>query len=105
MSEQQGPGAGVGAVAEVDEADAAGVPADPGLAAERDRLARTLRETRLQLAMTQARLAALEQSATRVTTAQPTPASHSSLTAMSGWQYACSEGIFFALKMAHRAAS
>jgi hypothetical protein len=35
---------------------------DPGLAAERDRLARTLRETRLQLAMTQARLAALEQS-------------------------------------------
>ncbi len=38
--------------------------ADPGLAAERDRLARTLRETRLQLAMTQARLAALEQSAT-----------------------------------------
>ena len=37
---------------------------DPGLAAERDRLARTLRETRLQLAMTQARLAALEQSAT-----------------------------------------
>jgi hypothetical protein len=45
VSEQQGPG-------------------DPGLAAERDRLARTLRETRLQLAMTQARLAALEQSAT-----------------------------------------
>ena len=38
-------------------------PGDPG-AAERDRLARTLRETRLQLAMTQARLAALEQSAT-----------------------------------------
>ncbi len=33
-------------------------------AAERDRLARTLRETRLQLAMTQARLGALEQSAT-----------------------------------------
>src|SRR5580658_2027 len=33
------------------------------LAAERDRLARTLRETRLQLAMTQARLAALEGSA------------------------------------------
>jgi hypothetical protein len=38
--------------------------ADPGLAAERDRLARALRETRLQLAMTQARLGALEQSAT-----------------------------------------
>jgi hypothetical protein len=37
---------------------------DPGLAAERDRLARLLRETRLQLSMTQARLAALEQSAT-----------------------------------------
>ena len=68
MSEQQGPGAEVSALldsgAEADEAAAAGVPADPGLAAERDRLARTLRETRLQLAMTQARLAALEQSAT-----------------------------------------
>jgi len=37
---------------------------DPGLAAERDRLARALRETRLQLAMTQSRLGALEQSAT-----------------------------------------
>ena len=34
------------------------------LIAERDRLARTLRETQLQLAMTQARLTALEQSAT-----------------------------------------
>jgi hypothetical protein len=43
------------------EADTAG---DPGLAAERDRLARTLRDTRLQLAMTQARLSALEGSAT-----------------------------------------
>src|ERR1700691_6819847 len=31
---------------------------DPGLAAERDRLARSLRETRLQLAMTPARPAA-----------------------------------------------
>jgi hypothetical protein len=39
-------------------------PDDPGLAAERDRLARTLRDTRLQLAMTQARLSALEDSAT-----------------------------------------
>jgi len=38
--------------------------ADLGLTAERDRLARLLRETRLQLSMTQARLAALEQSAT-----------------------------------------
>jgi len=68
VSEQQGPGAEVSALldsgAEADEADTAGVPVDPGLAAERDRLARTLRDTRLQLAMTQARLAALEQSAT-----------------------------------------
>jgi hypothetical protein len=40
--------------------------ADPGSAAERDKLARTLRDTRLQLAMTQARLAALEESATMV---------------------------------------
>ncbi len=53
----------VSAVAEVDEPEVS-VSGDPGLAAERDRLARTLRETRLQLAMTQARLAALEQSAT-----------------------------------------
>ena len=37
---------------------------NPGESTERDRLARSLRETRLQLAMTQARLAALEQSAT-----------------------------------------
>src|SRR6185437_10671004 len=68
VNEQQGPRAEVSALldsgAEADEAAAAAVPADPGLAAERDRLARTLRETRLQLAMTQARLAALEQSAT-----------------------------------------
>jgi hypothetical protein len=68
VSEQQGPGAEVSALldsgAEADEATGAGVPTDPGLAAERDRLARTLRETRLQLAMTQSRLAALEQSAT-----------------------------------------
>ena len=41
-----------------------GLEGDPGLAAERDRLARTLRDTRLQLAMTQARLAAVEESAT-----------------------------------------
>jgi len=64
VSELQGRDAEVSAVAEVDGSDQAGVPGDPGLAAERDRLARTLRETRLQLAMTQARLAALEQSAT-----------------------------------------
>jgi hypothetical protein len=45
-----------------------GVPGEPGedagLAAERERLARQLRDTRMQLAMTQARLSALEQSAT-----------------------------------------
>ena len=70
MSEQQGPGepqvqrgARVAAPRRTRRPWPA-VPADPGLAAERDRLARTLRETRLQLAMTQARLAALEQSAT-----------------------------------------
>jgi hypothetical protein len=44
--------------------EASGEHSDPGLAAERDRLARTLRDTRLQLAMTQARLTALEGSAT-----------------------------------------
>jgi len=37
---------------------------DAGLAAERERLSRQLRDTRMQLAMTQARLSALEQSAT-----------------------------------------
>ncbi len=52
--------------AEPDRAGDADSAADPGLAAERDRLARTLRDTRLQLAMTQARLAALEESATMV---------------------------------------
>ena len=54
--------------AEVQPADDPGtadtIPAgELGLAAERDRLARTLRDTRLQLAMTQARLSALERSA------------------------------------------
>jgi hypothetical protein len=44
--------------------DDAGMPDDTGMIAERERLARTLRDTRLQLAMTEARLAALEQSAT-----------------------------------------
>jgi hypothetical protein len=38
----------------------AGLPRDTGLAAERERLARQLRDTRLQLAMTQARLTALQ---------------------------------------------
>ena len=42
----------------------AGLAEDAGLAAERERLARQLRDTRMQLAMTQARLSALEQSAT-----------------------------------------
>jgi hypothetical protein len=68
--------AGAGAGVELDLTDgepaadglAAGDPGlaagDPGLAAERDRLARSLRDTRLQLAMTQRRLAALEDSAT-----------------------------------------
>ncbi len=42
----------------------AGLTADAGMAAERERLARQLRDTRMQLAMTQARLAALEQSST-----------------------------------------
>ena len=37
---------------------------DAGIAAERERLARQLRETRMQLAMTETRLAALEQSST-----------------------------------------
>jgi hypothetical protein len=37
---------------------------DAGLAAERERLSRQLRDTRVQLAMTQTRLAALEQSST-----------------------------------------
>jgi hypothetical protein len=41
-------------------------PADEAGTASRERLARQLRETRLQLAMTQARLAALEQSSTMV---------------------------------------
>jgi hypothetical protein len=63
LSEPQGHGSEVDAVAEVDEPHDAAV-GDPGLAAERDRLARALRETRLQLAMTQSRLSALEQSAT-----------------------------------------
>ena len=47
-----------------DGAEDASAGGDPVLAAERDRLARTLRDTRLQLAMTQARLSALEDSAT-----------------------------------------
>jgi hypothetical protein len=63
LAEPPGHGSEVDAVAEVDEPNDTPV-GDPGLAAERDRLARALRETRLQLAMTQSRLSALEQSAT-----------------------------------------
>src|SRR5215469_1886913 len=48
--------------ADVSDAGSSGPGEDAGLAAERERLARQLRDTRLQLAMTQARLAALEQS-------------------------------------------
>ena len=47
---------------EVSEPPPGGPGEDAGLAAERERLARQLRDTRLQLAMTQARLSALEQS-------------------------------------------
>jgi len=47
------------------EAGEAGDPSeDAGIAAERDRLSRQLRDTRVQLAMTETRLAALEQSST-----------------------------------------
>jgi hypothetical protein len=42
----------------------AGLSEDAGLAAERERLSRQLRDTRVQLAMTETRLSALEQSAT-----------------------------------------
>jgi hypothetical protein len=47
---------------EVSDPPPGGPGEDAGLAAERERLARQLRDTRLQLAMTQARLSALEQS-------------------------------------------
>jgi len=48
-----------------DEASAHGdLAEDAGLAAERERLSRQLRDTRVQLAMTQTRLSALEQSST-----------------------------------------
>jgi hypothetical protein len=60
------PGDGAGLEAEATPGDERGLvmAGDPGLATERDRLASTLRDTRLQLAMTQSRLAALEGSAT-----------------------------------------
>jgi hypothetical protein len=48
-----------------DEGAGPGEPSeDAGVAAERDRLSRQLRDTRVQLAMTETRLAALEQSST-----------------------------------------
>jgi hypothetical protein len=47
-----------------DSGDQALLDSRGGLVAERERLARTLRDTRMQLAMTQARLTALEQSST-----------------------------------------
>jgi hypothetical protein len=48
-----------------EETDAAAGPGEEaGVAAERDRLSRQLRDTRVQLAMTETRLAALEQSST-----------------------------------------
>ena len=46
------------------ETGGGGLTADAGLAAERERLARQLRDTRVQLAMTETRLSALEQSST-----------------------------------------
>jgi hypothetical protein len=54
-----GPGDG----ADVPDGVPGGPGEDAGLAAERERLARQLRDTRMQLAMTQSRLSALEQSA------------------------------------------
>jgi hypothetical protein len=63
---EPGPAADTEPADEPDQAADTGFAGDPGLAAERDRLARTLRDTRLQLAMTQARLGALEESATMV---------------------------------------
>jgi hypothetical protein len=49
---------------EMTATDGTALTEDAGLAAERERLSRQLRDTRVQLAMTQTRLTALEQSAT-----------------------------------------
>jgi hypothetical protein len=58
-------GAGIGGLAGLDEELAQDGPGgDAGVLAERERLARQLREARMQLAMTQARLTALQNSAT-----------------------------------------
>jgi hypothetical protein len=61
------PVAGADASADLAGADASAdgtMTEDAGLAAERERLSRQLRDTRVQLAMTETRLSALEQSAT-----------------------------------------
>jgi len=56
---------GMTGISAADDASADEEPTeDAGLAAERERLSRQLRDTRVQLAMTQTRLTALEQSAT-----------------------------------------
>jgi hypothetical protein len=56
---------GINEASAADDASRGGeLSEDAGVAAERERLARQLRETRMQLAMTQTRLSALEQSAT-----------------------------------------
>jgi hypothetical protein len=59
----RGPG-GTSTVAGANGAGGGEMTEDAGIAAERERLARQLRETRMQLAMTETRLAALEQSST-----------------------------------------
>ncbi len=56
---------GITGVSAADDASGGGdLSEDAGLAAERERLSRQLRDTRVQLAMTQTRLSALEQSST-----------------------------------------
>ena len=69
MTDMTPAGAPYGAQGQDTTADAGlsagvGLSDDAGMAAERERLARQLRDTRMQLAMTQARLSALEQSST-----------------------------------------
>jgi hypothetical protein len=59
-----GSGDGAGAAGEAVSAVEAGVTEDAGGTAERERLSRQLRDTRVQLALTETRLSALEQSAT-----------------------------------------
>ncbi|HEY0933390.1 MAG TPA: hypothetical protein VGD91_06545, partial [Trebonia sp.] len=59
LSPDTSPGTGTGA-----PGSETGLTEDAGIAAERERLSRQLRDTRVQLAMTETRLSALEQSAT-----------------------------------------